>query len=1059
MTSAATTAVEVDVEIVAFGRPATEALARRIVAAQRHHPLDRVTVVVPSNLVGLSARRALGGGLLGGPGLANVAFVTAFGLAEAVGSAQLAGTRRLTNPVLAAAVRAVLVREPGLFAGVAGHQATQAAVVGLYGELSRARPDTLERIRTASARGAEVVRLLRSVRAALSRFHDEDDLAAAAARRLADDPSAAAALGAVIWYLPDRLSPALVALVAQLLARTPSSVVVGLTGHTDADAAVVDVCAAAGVAPFDPAGIEPAVADRIISASDPDEEVRAVVREVLALVESGMALDRIAIFHPTPAPYARTLLEQLDGAEIPHNGPATARLADSAAGRTLLAALALPAHDWGRGDVIGLVVGAPIRHGHGLASSGRWDAVSRRAGVVGGLVDWRTKLAASSAQLRAKEAQGREDGDASEAWLASLRADAEAADELASFVDRLDTTVSGIHAAGSWSERTARARQLLAELLGPEQLRTAWPEAEVKAAESIDAALARLGLLDEIEAAPSASTFELAVATELDARTGRVGTFGQGVLVSPLAAAVGLDLDAVFVLGMTEGSCPSFRRDDALLPDADRAQAVAGELLTRPQRLHDQHRALLAALAAGATRTLVLPRGDLRDRRVRLASRWILPTASKLAGGRTVYSSEVAELAAPVVHVIESFAAGVAAAGQQGTLVERDVASLLAVQVAGGVHAHPLVLGPLQRGFRCRQARQGPAFTEWDGNLAGASIPSPATGVPLSPSRLERWAGCPFAYFLADVLRLAERDDPERIVEIEPAARGSLIHAVLERFIGEAIDRPGGPPRPHEPWTDDDRDRMRTLALEEFAVAEGEGLTGRPLTWRRSMDDILVDLDRFLTADDAYRASSGLVPARVEMAFGLAGRAPLELTLPGGRTIAFRGKADRVDVGDDGRLVVTDYKTGRDNYSSALADDPVLAGSALQLGIYAEAARAQLGGGPVEAHYWMATSRGEFRRRGYEWTPDRRARFDDVLETIVEGVESGTFPALPGSYDSFFATHTNCRFCAFDRLCPRDRDDHQQAKAGAPELRLLGRLALAVADEGASSTSEAREPR
>nr|MDQ3385455.1 hypothetical protein [Actinomycetota bacterium] len=133
-TGAAGTHIEVDA--VAYGRPATKAVAARIAAAKAGHPLDAVTVIVPSNQAGLSVRRLLGSGTLGASGLANVDFVTPFRLAELLGSAELGERRPLTNPVLAAGARAVLATEPGIFAEVAGHQATAAAVVELYAELS-----------------------------------------------------------------------------------------------------------------------------------------------------------------------------------------------------------------------------------------------------------------------------------------------------------------------------------------------------------------------------------------------------------------------------------------------------------------------------------------------------------------------------------------------------------------------------------------------------------------------------------------------------------------------------------------------------------------------------------------------------------------------------------------------------------------------------------------------------------------------------------------------------------------------------------------------------------
>lgn len=1041
------------VDVVGYGRPATEALAARLVAAKEPgHPLDPVTVVVPSNTAGLSARRLLARGDapsgLAAVNLANVSFVTPFRLAELFGAGQMGDRRPLTNPVLAAAVRAVLAAAPGRFAGVADHQATAAAVASVYAELSRARPATRSAIAGATAQGAEVVRVVEEVRARLGGFFDEDDLA-----RAATSAVDGAALGSLVWHLPDRLTPAMaelmtVALAASSLsASATASVIVGVTGEPDADGVVLETVRSCGVvvpATSEIAGAPSAT--RIVSASDPDEEVRQVVREVVQLAGEGTPLDRIAIFRPSPGSYARTLIEHLDGAGIPHNGPGAPRLADTVAGRTLLRALALPRERWGRGVLVALVAEAPVRAEGRLASPRQWDAVSRKAGVVGGLDDWRAKLAAHTKALEANLADI-DDADvrATPQRIGTERELATTA-QMAAFVEAMAGSLAALEAATTWSDRAAVAQALLVDLLGHEQRRVAWPEPEVAAAARVDEALARLGALDDVEVSPGRTTFELAVAAELDAPMGRVGRFGHGVLVAPLGTAPGYDLDAVFVLGMAEGTCPSLRRDDALLPDRDRKLAEVGELVTSDERLRTQQRAYLAALAAGRVhRVLTWPRGDLRARRERLASRWLLDSASALAG-RRVFSSDVPGLPDEVVHVVESYAAGVARASAHGSVEERDVAMLLASPEP--LH-HPLTDGAIAKGFEARSARAGTRFTEWDGNLAGHAVPSPATGTPMSPSRLETWAGCPFEYFLRSVLHLGERDDPERIVEISAADRGTLIHTVLERFISEVLDRPpADQPAPTDRWTDADRARVVEIAEEEFAEVERKGLSGRPLHWRRTRAEVLADLDVFLTKDDEHRAAGGLRPAQVEMAFGLHGTDPLSIPLPGGRVLTFRGQVDRVDVAADGRPVVLDYKTGGGKKYEALDVDPVGEGQILQLGIYAEAARARLGRDEVEARYWMISPKGEWKKPGYEWTEERRARFLAVAEAIVDGIESGVFPARPGEYDSFWGVHDNCRYCDFDRLCPRDREDHERATAGAPELTLLGRLRQAVEEQG-----------
>ena len=1028
------------VRTVAYGRPATEALAGAIAAAKQGHPLDPVTVVVASNLAGLSVRRLIGGGTVGAGGLANVSFLTPLRLAELLAVDALPG-HPLPNAALAAATRVVLRRRPEPFGRVADHHASEAAVVALYAELSRLRPETLQRLAARDERAAALVRLHEAVRAELRpHYYDEDDRARAATARVRSDPSAARnTLGSLVWFLPDRLSPALAELVGAALAVVPSLVVVGGTGAATADAAVLRTCRTAGV-PVEVDAVTRPTGNRVVSVSDPDEEVRAVCREVLALAEAGTPFDRIGVFFPSPDPYARTLHEQLEAAGVPHNGPSRLRLADGVAGRTLLGALALPDHDWSRAAVVAVANDGPVRHRGDTVPTAAWDDLSREAGVVAGRADWATKLEALATDREAVIRERRDDPEATEWYVEELHDDAHRARDLAAWVAALADAVDAVDRAAGWSGKVAAARDLLVHLLGSEGRRTSWPETERVAAERVDAALARLALLDDLDPSPGTTTFTRAIEAELDEPAGRIGRFGEGVLFGPTAMAPGLDLDAVFVLGMAEGTCPRPRGEDALLPDEDRA-ASGGELLGRDDGLHQQHRHLLAALATGRShRVLTFPRGDLRGTRTRLPSRWLLDTAGALHGG-TVHSGDFDRLPPEVVHEVRSFNEGLLRAPTPAGLVERDLAVLEAHRLSGGWPGdHPTADDALRRGLTALHARSGPAFTEWDGNLAGLAVPSPSGGKPLSATAMQTWAECPYRYFLGQVLRLVERPEPETTTTIAATDRGTLLHRIVERFLAEVLERPKGPPAPTEAWTVADRERLHALAAEEFALCEAAGVTGRALLWRLQQRLLLDDLDHFLADDEDQRAAFGSRPAAVELAFGLEGAEPLRLDLGGGRVLHFRGRIDRVDTTTDGRHVIYDYKTGKGKGYRELRDDPVRAGKTLQLGLYAEAVAQQRGGEEVASYFWMLTQDGDYRRYGSWWSPEHRARFLDVLGAITDGIEAGVFPARSGAFDPHFRNHANCGFCDFDRVCDRDRDEHEQAKAGAPELAVLQRL-------------------
>ena len=861
-------------------------------------------------------------------------------------------------------------------------------------------------------------------------------MARAAAGRV-DLATVLGSFGHVIWYLPAPLTRPLGEMLAAVLQTAPSTALVGTTGDTGADASVRHACALVGVdLPAVASADTRPTAQRIVSVTDADEEVRAVVREVVALAEAGVRLDRIGIFHPTPDPYVGVIEQQLAAAGIPANGPSRRRLADTVSGRTLLRALELPSERWRRDRVMALVSGGPLRWGDERVHPARWESLTREAGVVQDLRDWRAKLAGHRLSIERSITEPPRDVD--DAWLERRQRDVADIERLARFVDELAEGVRRVERARGWPDKAAAANALLHQLLGGGHQHGHWPDAEQLAFERIEDVLVRLATLGELEPDPSHEVFVRALGAEVDVTRGRSGRFGEGVVYGPLAGAAGHDLDAVFVVGCSEGLWPTARRDDVLLPDAIRSLA-AGELELRASRLDDQHRAFLVALAAAPTGRARSPSPGVTYAetvaRCRRAGCSTLPRCSRAAP--CMRPTSPTWLRRPSTWSRRSHAG--LDASVHGSLDERDLAVLAQFADAGGaVIEHPISTS-VGRGFEAQAARRSEQFTEWDGNLGGQPLGS-GEDRPMSPTRLERWSACGFRYFLSHVLGLRDRDDPERVVDLSPLDRGSGVHLVLERFIGEAIDK--GPPTPDEPWSAADRARLREIADEVFADQESRGRTGRPILWKVAKAELFAVLDEFLRADDRYRAETGSTPIRVELPFGFDDSEPVRLTLPSGRTMSFHGFADRVNRASDDHLLVTDYKTGKGDQYVGLSDaDPVREGTTLQLGLYAEAARQLLGADSTEAHYWMVDPRAGYKRHGYEWTADRRERFIAVLETIVAGIDAGVFLVDPGEWDIFRGTYRTCAFCEFDRLCVRDRGEQFDVKVEAPALRVRDALA------------------
>ena len=1030
-------AVPVELVTAPHGPPAAQALRDAVAAAKHGDPLEPVAVVVPTNAIGVTARRLLGSGALGPlvdgtTGVAAVTFLTVYRLAELLGAPALAaqGRRPVSTPVLAAAIRQVLARQPGMFAAVAAHPATERALVDASRELAQCDDHAVDALRRTGPRATEVVRIVGAARRMLaSDWFDERDLMDAAVAAIADGSTVLADLGAIVMYLPQELHQPSARLVRALAEQVPVTVIAGATGVARADGGVrASIALVTGAQSDAPWQVATPHATEVVSASDPDDEVRAAVRVVIDALRDGVALERTALLFGAADPYARLLHEQLDAAGIAHNGTAVHTLAQSVLGASLLALLALPDRDFHRHDLMAWLASAPVhqRDGHPVPSA-RWDAISRRAGIVRGANQWDAALdrAAASLEYSIAEERHQTDREPRTGWyeheLTATRA-------LRSFVAELrEELATGATPGTSWRALAGWAQQLVDERLAGTDRRDAWPDVERQAADKVEAALERLGGLDAVEPAPGLDVFRRTLGLELDADLGRVGRLGTGVLVGPIAMGVGLDLDLVVMCGLAEGTFPARVRDDSLLPDADR-RATDGALALHASRVDDDHRRYLAALSAAPRRVLTFPRGDLRRTTERTPSRFVVDTVEALTGHRHT-AEELLTLTAPWLTVVPSFTAGIARVAFPATAQEHRLRVLLDHTRAGGrIDSHSLrdFDVALHRGLECTTARASSAFTRFDGNLATLAVPSPtAADMVVSPTRLEAWAASPFDYLMEQLLRVEISELPEEVWELSALDKGRLVHEILDAFLIEVLARDGGAPGPERAWTDADRDRLHELAAEHGARYVAHGLTGRRVFWDRDQRRLVAELDRWLAEDTDRRAFDLRTPVATELRFGLrdATLAAVSYPLSDGRSLRFRGAADRVDRGEHGELVVIDYKTG--------SQREVLA---LQLPVYARAARAAFGDDdtPVTAAYWYVSTRQNFAWRDLPLTPANERVFDRWLRTIVDGIEHGVFPCAldePGAWTPTWRT-----FRDPDARGTRERWREWDRKQHAPEL-------------------------
>ena len=511
-----------------------------------------------------------------------------------------------------------------------------------------------------------------------------------------------------------------------------------MTGDERADAGVLDTLRRLGAGHGDVPVMGPVTATRVVHASDPDDEVRCLVRLLAGKLDEVPA-HRVAVLYGAAEPYARLLAEHLGAAGITANGAAARPVIERAFPRTLLGLLALPDHGWRRDEVLALLAEAPVRGRDGQqVPASRWERISRAAGVAAG-GDWEARLAGYAAAQRSAAAQERVSDAPREGLIARRERDAQAADALRGFVAGLRDRVAAGARLRSWPELAEWAAATFGALLGDIGDEPWLPEGEARAANTLARIVSGLAGLGVVEPVADLAALRLTLGLELADDLPRQGRFGTGVLVAPLGSAIGLDADVVFVVGLAEELVPGRLREDALLPERIRALAP-GQLAPLRDRAGRQHRHLLAALAAAPERIVSFPRGDLRRSAARLPSRWLLPSLRVLSGEPGLQATRWETASGAWLTGSPSYAASLAQARVLPSEQEWRVRAVLAGH-GSGVPAEEVLDGDkvVHRAMAMIRGWASELLTRFDGDVSGHGIPGPAdAGQVVSPTHWKR---------------------------------------------------------------------------------------------------------------------------------------------------------------------------------------------------------------------------------------------------------------------------------------------------------------------------------
>jgi ATP-dependent helicase/DNAse subunit B len=350
--------------------------------------------------------------------------------------------------------------------------------------------------------------------------------------------------------------------------------------------------------------------------------------------------------------------------------------------------------------------------------------------------------------------------------------------------------------------------------------------------------------------------------------------------------------EAVFVLGLEEGSLPRRGRLSPFLDDDERRRL--GARLERPDQV-SRDRYLFYTACARATRRLYLVReaaGD--DGSPREPSPFWEEVAAAFDADDVRRWTRRRALSALTWPLEEA-------------PTERERLRALALLASDGEGVEAAEALARANGWERRLQRARGAFERRTRLRHPAVLAELRARASFNVTELERFADCSSAWLFDRVV------DPKTIdAEIDARLRGQVAHTALHRFYARLPKELAAEQVPADRV--DEAVRLMRICLDE-ALA-GLRMDTTELQRRELGEGLWRDLEQVV--HDEARSEVPLVPRRFEVGFGSERSAPeLQRGLELGDGLSLSGKIDRIDLDPySARGIVQDYKAGRHAHSA-----------------------------------------------------------------------------------------------------------------------------------------------
>jgi RecB family exonuclease len=769
----------------------------------------------------------------------------------------------------------------------------------------------------------------------------------------------------------------------------------------------------------------------IVSAPDPAQEWRDAARFVWQCMEddSELRFADIAVVAPRVEKVRSIARDVFREAGIPVHWVRGAMLSQTVPGSSLLRLLDALSSDLSRVQVMELLTSCPLqsewtRHDDHAVSSADWDRVARIAGVVSAPVSvfedtWIAPLETLAARYDHRltvTVEDLETGEVSAEGFGGPRArvegDIAAIRSLVTLMKKLrevQLSLLNVESASgcSWREWTGVIETGWGELFDFSRIDKA-PQDE----NSVSRVLRELASYDDLHVPFTTPSIGRKLLSDVLAQTPARGenTAEKGVWIGDFQGVAFRPSRVVIVTGLVDPEFPTERARTALAvtkPEPVTCRSVNG-MTEMDTGVAEDYLSFALVMASAQSVRLSYPRADTGKETQRLPSSALLEVLAHAL--EPVRTSEGHALPWEEKTIQTALA-------ENGWWLRRNplpqpgvthlnadefnVASVVAL--CGTEHADEWIeslADMTRRGSALVQSRAGQPGP-WDGLIDPDVLPRDrmlplSASEPISPSRIETYAECPYQYFLKYLLGIEPLPEPEYTVELSPMEIGNVVHSLLAAFFRDLRGREPSPKG---------MDEHRTL-FDAFVREAGDDITRhieRPaaVIWERQWRDIRARawraVEEMVDTLDTWQPwymelRLGSRPGRDETAAIDAVTIPVE----GYGEVHLHGIVDRLDRStDQERARIVDYKSGS---AKSRKKDLVNGGQSVQLLVYRVGIDQWLIGkgctvGEVAYNYL----RDESKMVGLhdEELNEAHEELREVMKAVLDGISCGGFLPVP----------------------------------------------------------------